>query len=189
MRASHHKQQRTSDRRGLGAALCVGGCDRSSPAAHDKAQGGLHSLPVGGFRSYRGSSPQLLSAAPYTCRGLHCATAFSILSRAHLSPRVAAPRRHVCILPNGRAATHSYAARGGRIGELRYAARLPAPVCRCALARGPQFCLPEHSTRQCSDALEGHFSTSLSGLSFQHRNDDTPERPKSWKRQPIRTAP
>ena len=180
-----HQHQMSRDGRTRATSICGGIGSRLEAPAADDAQGGLHSLPVGANRR----TSRLFNALPYTCRGLHCATAFSIHVRARLAPSGAAPRRHVCILPNGRAATHSYAARGGRIGELRYAARLPAPVCRCALARGPQFCLPEHSTRQCSDALEGHFSTSLSGLSFQHRNDDTPERPKSWKRQPIRTAP
>jgi hypothetical protein len=180
--ASHNANGWT--RAGAGEPLLCGGMGKpASVISHDQSQ-------MGRSTRLRNSSMRghFHSTAP-TCRGLHCATAFSILRCARLSPRVAAPRRHVCILPNGRAATHSYAARGGLHRSRSFAASGFVPIRRCALARGPQFCLPEHSTRQSSDALEGHFSTSLSGLSFQHRNDDTPERPKSWKRQPTRTAP
>ena len=177
-----HDHQRTAGRRAWeGPVLAAGSAPHSFVDPHQNRS------PV--ILSARHSSTRTISRPALHCRGLHCATAFSIHVRARLAPSGAAPRRHVCILPNGRAATHSYAARGGLHRSRCFAASGFVPIRRCALARGPQFCLPEHSTRQSSDALEGHFSTSLSGLSFQHRNDDTPERPKSWKRQPIRTAP
>jgi len=48
--------------------------------------------------------------------------------------------------------------------------------------------LPEHCERQFSNALEGHCQRLLVESRSNDRNRDTSSRPKSWKRQPIRTA-
>ena len=106
MRASYQHQMRTD---APGRGVPDGGVTRRFTPAADDAQGGLHSLPVGA----NSRTSRLFNAPPYTCRGLHCATAFSIQFARFAPHRSLSVRRHVCILPNGRAATHSYAARGG----------------------------------------------------------------------------
>lgn len=122
-----------------GRGVPVGGVTRRFTPAADDAQGGLHSLPVGGMRCTSGTSTQLLSAAPYTCRGLHCATAFSI-QFARRSPLVGlSVRRHVCILPNGRAATHSLAGHSVLHPRRVRAARDGAQIVRAVMAARRQI--------------------------------------------------
>jgi hypothetical protein len=161
MRASHD-HQRTAGRRARVSPVLAAGSAPHSVVDH-KSQMGRSTRP-------RNSSMRwhFHSTAP-TCRGLHCATALSIrFAGATLR------RQGGLTLPSlRRPASHSHAARGGLHRSRSFAASGFVPIRRCALARGPQFCLPEHSTRQCSDALEGHFVRPFLDSRSDDQNRDT----------------
>lgn len=149
-----HDHQRTAGRRAWEGPVLAAGSAPHSVVDH-KSQMGRSTRP-------RNSSMRwhLHSTAP-TCRGLHCATAFSIrfagaTLHRHGGLTLPSPRRP--------ATQFTHAARGGLHRSRSFAASGFVPIRRCALARGPQFCLPEHSTRQSSDALEGHFAQRLSAF-------------------------
>ena len=156
MRASHD-HQRTAGRRARVSPVLAAGSAPHSVVDHKSQMGRSTRLRNSSMRGH------LHSTAP-TCRGLHCATAFSIRVRSLRHHRSLSVRRHVCILPNGRAATHSYAARGGRIGELRYAARLSAKFVRAVMAARSQLRTPKHIDCQVTYRSECHFVQRLSAF-------------------------
>lgn len=119
MRASHDHQRTAGRRARVGPVLAAGS------APHSVVD---HESQMGRMTRRRNSSMRghLHSTAP-TCRGLHCATAFSIqFAGATLH------RQGGSMFPSLRrpATQFTHAARGGRIGELRYAARLSAKFSR-----------------------------------------------------------
>jgi hypothetical protein len=117
-------------------------------------------------------------------RGRSTPRAFYSIARWPLSSL--SDRRLVLLLPV-RAATHS----SNVAHEVR---RRPGASCR-----GAQFSLrfsggsshlrvPKHSACKLSDASERHSLERLSCDRVAMTNRDTPERPKSWKLKPTRTA-
>jgi hypothetical protein len=185
MRAPN-KHQRKMHSRTLGTSI-GGGCGRASiPAAHDKAQAGTHVRPGSICRSAPPSG--LTQFLPVRTGGGFGSRLFSHSSCArHLFPLRAAAHRRADVLSRRRPAAF-HVVHDGRIGELCYAARLPDQFARAVMAARRQFSFSDHVPAKFADRSEAHLRSPFR-VPFQHRNDDTHERPKSWKRQPTRTAP
>jgi hypothetical protein len=174
---SNHNQHWAARRR---SGACSIGAGYAAPA-------------IVGYQSYRTSKVQFYSGRVFslspvsptgpTCRGIR-ASAFYSIARWPLSSL--SDRRLVLLLPV-RAATDS----SNVAHEVR---RRPGASCR-----GAQFSLrfsggsshlrvPKHSACKLSDASERHSLERLSCDRVAMTNRDTPERPKSWKLKPTRTA-
>jgi hypothetical protein len=102
-------------------------------------------------------------------------------------------------LANWRSGTFIRTAGGRCICDQRRADCCTSRLCRPVLSRvGARQSSRAHlrlQTHRIKASLlkpvaePSHSSTSFRGVTFQRPNRDTFERPKSWKRQPLRTAP
>ena len=107
--------------------------------------------------------PSLVSPdTALTCRGLRA----PVLSRTAGGRCIGRQRRRLVAVPSRQASRRifTHAARGGRIGELRYAARLSAKFVRAVMAARSQLRTPKHIDCQVTYRSECHFVQRLSAF-------------------------